>query len=56
MFKKYEPAEVSSTPVDEDSIMLYPIPATWTTDGFSADLNSAPSETDKKFIAEAYPW
>jgi hypothetical protein len=56
MFKKYDPREVSSTPVDQDSIMLYPIPATWTTDGFSAGLNKEPSETDKTFIANAYPW
>ena len=46
----------SSTPVDPDSIMMYPIPAAWTTDGFSAALNRALSETDKNFIRDAYPW
>jgi serralysin len=56
MFKKYDPAELSSTPTDSASIMMYPIPASWTTDGFSADLNGALSDTDKSFIRGAYPW
>jgi hypothetical protein len=56
MFRKYDPAAMSSTPVDADSIMMYPIPASWTTDGFSADLNSDLSPTDKAFIRQAYPW
>ena len=56
IFHRYDPASVTATPVDADSIMMYPIPATWTTDGFSADLNREPSETDKAFIREAYAW
>ena len=56
IFKRYDPAELSSTPVDADSIMMYPIPAAWTTDGFSAAMNRALSETDKNFIRDAYPW
>ncbi len=36
--------------------MMYPIPASWTTDGFSVDLNSELSATDVEFIREAYPW
>jgi len=36
--------------------MMYPIPASWTTDGFSVGLNTGLSTTDKTFIAEAYPW
>lgn len=56
MFKKYERREVSSTPVDAQSIMMYPIPAAWTVDGeFSAGFNSELSATDRQFIAEAYP-
>jgi serralysin len=56
MFKKYEPGEISGTPVDAQSIMMYPIPASWTTDRFSADLNEELSEDDKTFIRDAYPW
>lgn len=56
IFKKYDPAEVDATDVDNRSIMMYPIPAAWTTDGFSAGLNRTLSETDKEFIHDAYPW
>jgi hypothetical protein len=55
IFKRYEPADLSTTPTDPDSIMMYPIPATWTTDGFSVGLNSGLSTTDREFIAGAYP-
>jgi hypothetical protein len=55
IFKRYDPATLSTTPTDPDSIMMYPIPATWTTDGFSVGLNSGLSETDRRFIAGAYP-
>lgn len=56
IFKKYDPAELSTTPTDKESIMMYPIPAAWTTNGFSADLNQDLSATDKEFIRSAYPW
>lgn len=56
IFKRYDPANVATTPTDRESIMMYPIPATWTTDGFSVGLNRGRSATDKRFIAEAYPW
>ena len=36
--------------------MMYPIPAAWTTDGFSAGFNRELSGTDKEFIRDAYPW
>jgi hypothetical protein len=55
IFKKYDPNELSSTPVDPTSIMMYPIPASWTLDGFSAGFNRELSETDKDFIRGAYP-
>lgn len=55
MFKKYEPGEVSGTNVDPKSIMMYPIPAAWTLDGFSAGFNSELSEKDQTFIRLAYP-
>ncbi len=55
MFKKYEPTAVTGTDVDPRSIMMYPIPAAWTLDGFSADFNADLSEKDKTFIRFAYP-
>jgi hypothetical protein len=56
IFLKYDPASVTTTKTDATSIMMYPIPASWTTDGFSAGFNKELSETDKAFIREAYPW
>ena len=56
IFQQYDPATLSSTPTDAQSIMMYPIPARWTTDGFSAGLNRGLSETDQQFIRTAYPW
>src|SRR6266508_115114 len=52
----HDPGELSSTPTDPESIMMYPIPAAWTTDGFSVGLNEDLSATDRDFIREAYPW
>jgi serralysin len=56
IFKRYDQTEVATTPTDPDSIMMYPIPATWTTDGFSVGLNTNLSDADRRFIAGAYPW
>lgn len=55
MFRPYEMNEVNSTPLDANSIMMYPIPKTWTTDGTSVGLNSDLSEADKEFIRQEYP-
>jgi hypothetical protein len=55
MFDKYDPAKVTATAVDADSIMMYPIPKSWTLDGFSADLNADLSPNDKKLIHKVYP-
>ena len=54
MFRKYDPASVHSSPVDADSIMMYPIPLSWTLDGFSAGLNTDLTETDKQIVRESY--
>lgn len=56
MFKRYEPDAVTSTAVDAESIMMYPIPASWTNDGFSAGFNGGLSEDDRSLIREVYPW
>jgi serralysin len=55
MFKHYNLSELTATPTDSVSIMMYPIPASWTNDGFSAGLNGELSETDREFIQEVYP-
>lgn len=54
MFEPYEKSETNFTKVDGKSIMMYPIPASWTTDGFSAGLNGELSENDRKFIHKEY--
>ena len=51
----YPDDEVTATPVDADSIMMYPIPESWTLDGFSADLNEDVSSQDRDFIHQEYP-
>jgi serralysin len=51
----YEPGAVTGTEVDPKSIMMYPIPATWTNGRFSSDLNGDLSATDVEFIRGAYP-
>jgi hypothetical protein len=50
----YAPEAVTASPVDRLSIMMYPIPAAWTLDGFSADLNDDVSEDDRQFIGQVY--
>jgi hypothetical protein len=55
MFEPYSAQETNFSRLDPDSIMMYPIPANWTTDGFSVGLNDGLSEQDKAFIREQYP-
>jgi serralysin len=55
MFDKYSPDAVTGTDVDPKSIMMYPIPKSWTLDGFSAGFNAELSDKDKTFIRFAYP-
>jgi hypothetical protein len=55
MFQPVAATESNFTAIDAASIMMYPIPADWTTDGFTVGLNSQLSPTDKQFIAEQYP-
>jgi serralysin len=51
----YNPEDVTATDVDPQSIMMYPIPASWTNDGFSAELNSDLSPKDIELIRQEYP-
>jgi serralysin len=54
MFEPYSADLTNYTAVDPTSIMMYPFPAKWTLDGFSAGLNTDLSATDKRFIHEQY--
>jgi hypothetical protein len=53
----YQAKQVASWYRDFDpySVMMYPIPATWTLDGWSMGINSKLSESDKAFIRLLYP-
>ena len=55
MFKKYDEDTLDATAVDALSIMMYPIPLSWTNDGTSAGFNSRLSQTDEEFVASEYP-
>ncbi len=54
MFEPYKKAETNYTKLDGASIMMYPIPKTWTIGGFSVGLNGDLSPTDKSFIHSQY--
>lgn len=55
MFKTFNKEELTLTRLDAKSIMMYPIPAKWTLDGFNVGLNTELSQSDKDFIKEIYP-
>lgn len=48
------PDDVVATVMDPKSIMMYPIPASWTVDGTSTGFNSDLSDADRKFIHNQY--
>src|SRR5262245_26657989 len=54
MFNTLKKGETNFTKFDKDSIMLYPIPARWTNDGFSSVLNTKLSSSDVQFIRKQY--
>jgi hypothetical protein len=54
MFEQYPSNEIAGTRLDWHSIMLYPIPKSWTTDGTSGGMNNDLSQADKDFIAKQY--
>jgi hypothetical protein len=56
IFAKYSTSQTSYSAFDVQSIMLYAIPASLTTNGFSTPTNTVLSATDKSFIANAYPY
>jgi hypothetical protein len=46
--------ETNHTTFDPKSIMVYPVPASWTMDGFSTGENGTLSDRDQRFIREQY--
>jgi hypothetical protein len=55
MFDAYPSNEIAGTKLDSTSIMMYPIPSSWTLDGTSAGLNKELSAIDRTFIKAQYP-
>src|SRR5271168_3131633 len=55
MFDTYSAEEINGSKLDPTSIMMYPIPKSWRTDGLSAGLNTDLSATDRTFIKKVYP-
>jgi hypothetical protein len=43
------------TCVDRDSIMMYPIPSAFTTNGYTVGWNTRLSTQDKEFVGRLYP-
>lgn len=54
LFAKYNSAQTNFSKFDPQSIMLYPIPARFTTDGFQVGWNTLLSDMDKEFMGEMY--
>jgi hypothetical protein len=54
MFYRYDQKEIFSTDVDATSIMMYPIPRSWTKNGFTVGFNTRLSAADKALIRQAY--
>lgn len=54
MFQQFKNSEIFATLMDRASIMMYPIPASWTLDGMSIGFNSQLSEQDRKFVQDMY--
>lgn len=54
VFRKYTSGTITNSVFDPDSIMIYPILPTFTTDGFHVDWNTQLSRLDKEFMKKAY--
>jgi serralysin len=54
VLEHYPSGDVTASPVDKLSIMMYPIPKAWTLNKFSSGLNSNLSQDDVNFIRQHY--
>jgi hypothetical protein len=55
LFQTYSVRQTQFTETDPESIMMYPIPRGFTTDGLVVGMNNVLSANDKAFIAAQYP-
>jgi serralysin len=55
IFQTYAKSQTQFTQLDPNSIMMYPIPKQFTTNGFSVGMNLQLSPVDKSFIQKQYP-
>ncbi|MFJ8530950.1 M12 family metallopeptidase [Bacillus sp. NPDC094106] len=55
IFRRYSNTETNFSAFDKNSIMLYAIPSSLTTNGFEVGWNRILSDMDKKFMSELYP-
>jgi hypothetical protein len=55
LFARHSASQTQFTVFDPKSIMLYAIPASLTTNGFSTGWNYVLSDTDKAFVRASYP-
>jgi hypothetical protein len=55
MFEQYPPNEINGTTLDKQSIMMYPLPASWLLEGEAVGMNPDLSASDKAFIKQQYP-
>lgn len=55
IFKRYSTTETNFSEFDKNSIMLYAIPSSLTTNGFEVGWNRVLSDMDKKFMSQLYP-
>ncbi len=56
VFRKYDQTPITNSIFDPNSIMIYPIPPEFTTNGFSVDLRTDLSIQDIEFIRICYPF
>jgi hypothetical protein len=55
IFQAFDKSQTQFTRVDPTSVMMYEIPARWTTNGYSVARNNGLSATDKAFVGALYP-
>ena len=56
ILKKCQPEDCPNyRQFDQKSIMIFPIPAAWTLDGFNVGSNAELSESDTQFVQQLYP-
>lgn len=56
VFQVYDRNQVRATALDRDSIMMYPIDPSWTTNGYSVGWNMQISKGDQAFVGQLYPY